>query len=139
MLCEGVSIRAITRMTGVSKNTVTKLLIDAGTVFADYQDKAFRNLPCKRLQVDEIWSFVGCKGKNAPKKQTDIHNVLKDTFNELLQHDSKARTEIKGLLREIEKEDWTHFIKKVGIGGWTLLIAIISAVVGVIARGYVNK
>lgn len=66
MLCEGVSIRAITRMTEVSKNTVAKLLVDAGTAFAEYQDKAFRNLSCTRLQVDEIWSFVYAKAKNVP-------------------------------------------------------------------------
>ena len=66
LLCEGTSIRAITRLTGVSKNTVTKLLVDAGHACSEYQDKAFRNLPCKRIQVDEIWSFVGCKAKNVP-------------------------------------------------------------------------
>lgn len=66
LLCEGTSIRAITRLTGASKNTVTKLLVDAGHAFSEYQDKAFRNLPCKCIQVDEIWSFVGCKAKNVP-------------------------------------------------------------------------
>lgn len=64
MLCEGVSIRAIVRMIGASKNTVAKLLVTAGTVFAEYQDRAFRDLPCTKIQVDEIWSFVGCKQKN---------------------------------------------------------------------------
>lgn len=54
MMVEGVSIRAITRLTGVSKNTVAKLLVDAGTACAAYQDKALRNLTCKRLQLDEI-------------------------------------------------------------------------------------
>lgn len=69
LLCEGTSIRAITRLTAASKNTVTKLLVDAGHAFSDYQDKAFRNLPCKRIQVDEIWSFVGCKAKNVPENR----------------------------------------------------------------------
>ena len=64
LLCEGNSIRAVTRLTGVSKNTVTKLLVDAGKACADYQDKALRNLSCKKLQVDEIWSFVYSKAKN---------------------------------------------------------------------------
>jgi len=64
MMVEGVSIRAIARMTGASKNTVVKLLVDAGEAFSDYQDRTLRNLPCKRLQVDEIWSFVYAKGKN---------------------------------------------------------------------------
>ncbi|MEO5858349.1 MAG: DDE-type integrase/transposase/recombinase [Pyrinomonadaceae bacterium] len=68
-LVEGNSIRAITRMTGVSKNTVTKLLVDLGTACAEYQDGAFQNLTCKRIQCDEIWSFVGAKAKNATDEQ----------------------------------------------------------------------
>jgi transposase-like protein len=58
LLCEGQSIRAITRLTGASKNTVIRLLVDAGRACGEYQDRALRNLPCKRIQVDEIWSFV---------------------------------------------------------------------------------
>jgi IS1 family transposase len=65
-LVEGASIRAITRMVGVSKNTVAKLLLEVGAACAVYQDKALRNLPCKRIQCDEIWSFVGAKDKNLP-------------------------------------------------------------------------
>jgi IS1 family transposase len=63
LLCEGQSIRAVTRITGASKNTVTKLLVDAGKACSEYQDRVLRNLPCKRLQVDEIWSFVYAKEK----------------------------------------------------------------------------
>jgi IS1 family transposase len=66
MMVEGVSIRAISRMTGASKNTIVKLLADAGNACADYQDKNLRGLTCKRLQVDEIWSFVYAKAKNVP-------------------------------------------------------------------------
>lgn len=65
LLCEGNSIRAITRLTGVSKTTVTKLVVDAGRACAWYQDRVFHNLECRRLQVDEIWGFVGAKAKNA--------------------------------------------------------------------------
>ncbi len=64
MMVEGVSIRAISRMTGASKNTVVKLLEDAGEAFSDYQDRTMRNLTCKRVQVDEIWAFVYAKAKN---------------------------------------------------------------------------
>ena len=53
-------------MTGISKNTVTKLLADVGAVCAAYQDKAFQNLPCKRIQADEIWSVCYSKDKNVP-------------------------------------------------------------------------
>jgi len=65
LLCEGMSIRAITRLTGVSKTTVTKLVVDAGTAAAWYQDRVFQGLSCKKLQIDEIWGFVGTKAKNA--------------------------------------------------------------------------
>lgn len=64
-LVEGNSIRATCRMTGAAKNTVVKLLVDAGKACSEYQDKAFVNLKSKRIQCDEIWSFVGCKEKNA--------------------------------------------------------------------------
>jgi IS1 family transposase len=64
LLCEGMSIRAITRTTGASKNTVVKLLNDAGAALGVYQDQVFRNLNCKRIQVDEIWSFTYAKEKN---------------------------------------------------------------------------
>jgi IS1 family transposase len=78
LLCEGQSIRAVSRLTGVSKNTVAKLLVDAGYACAAYQDKALRNLPCKRVQMDEIWSFVYAKNayaetaKAAPPSVGDV-------------------------------------------------------------------
>ena len=65
-LVEGNSIRATVRMTGAAKNTVVKLLADVGAACAEYQDKTLRNLPCKRVQCDEIWSFVYAKAKNVP-------------------------------------------------------------------------
>ena len=68
-LVEGTSINATCRMTGTAKNTVLKLLADIGPVCLDYQDKAFRNLTCKRLQCDEIWSFCYAKEKNVPKEK----------------------------------------------------------------------
>ena len=66
LLCEGNSIRAVTRLTGASKNAVSKLMVDAGKAAAWYQDRVFRNLTCKRIQVDEIWAFVYAKQKNVP-------------------------------------------------------------------------
>jgi IS1 family transposase len=66
LLCEGMSIRAITRLTGASKNTVTKLLIDAGKACAAYHDANVRAVPAKRVQLDEIWSFTYAKQKNVP-------------------------------------------------------------------------
>ncbi len=69
MMVEGMSIRAIARLTGASKNTVAKLLADAGNACLDYQDRVLRNLPCKRIQADEIWSFVYSKQKNVPEER----------------------------------------------------------------------
>ena len=68
-LVEGQSIRATARTAEVSKNTVTKLMIDAGKACADYQDKALRDLPCRRIQVDEIWSFIYAKQKKRCPRQ----------------------------------------------------------------------
>jgi len=65
-LTEGSRMRATTRMCDVSINTVTKLLVDVGTACDLYQNETLRKLPCKRVQVDEIWSFVGMKEKNVP-------------------------------------------------------------------------
>lgn len=64
MLCEGMSIRAITRLTGASKNTVSKLLIDAGKACAVYHDANVRDVKAARIQIDEIWSFTYSKQKN---------------------------------------------------------------------------
>lgn len=63
-LTEGNSIRATVRLTGASKNTITKLIVEFGEFAAWYQDKMLRNLPCTDLQLDEIWAFCGCKEKN---------------------------------------------------------------------------
>jgi IS1 family transposase len=67
MLCEGASMRSISRIADVSINTVTKLLVDAGKALAVYQDKTLRNLTSKRVQADEIWSFCYSKQKNVPE------------------------------------------------------------------------
>jgi IS1 family transposase len=66
-LVEGVSVRAAARMFDVSKDTVMKLGVDLGEACARYQDEALRELPCRRLQVDEVWSFVYAKQKNVPQ------------------------------------------------------------------------
>ena len=65
-LVEGNSMRSTVRITGAAKNTVSKLLQDAGRVCAQFQRSALRNLPCKRVQVDEIWSFCYAKEKSVP-------------------------------------------------------------------------
>ncbi len=63
-LVEGMGINAVCRVTDVSKNTVLKLLADIGNASAIYQNKVFRDLQCKRIECDEIWSFCFAKQKN---------------------------------------------------------------------------
>ena len=66
-LCDGMSIRGTARLTGVAINSVVKLLKDAGNTCLDYQDQNLVDLSCKRVQCDEIWSFVYSKQKNVPE------------------------------------------------------------------------
>ena len=66
MMAEGISLRAMTRLTGVSRTTLIKLLENAGQAFSEYMDQTLVNLPCKRLQLDEVWAFCYAKQKNVP-------------------------------------------------------------------------
>ncbi len=66
LLVEGNSLRSVSRTADVSINTVAKLLVDAGAACSEFQDGALRNLPCKRIECDEIWSFVEGKNRNVP-------------------------------------------------------------------------
>ncbi|MGA2570939.1 MAG: IS1 family transposase [Terracidiphilus sp.] len=70
-MVEGNSINSIVRMTGTAKNTVLKLLADVGWAAYLFHDRTVRNVRTRRLQCDEIWSFIGAKAKNvtAVKKQ----------------------------------------------------------------------
>lgn len=72
LLVEGNSLRATARIADVSRNTVDKLLNDVGSACLGYQDQTLRNLSRKRLQCDEIWSFVYAKKKNVPKQKQGI-------------------------------------------------------------------
>ncbi len=68
-LCEGNSIRSTARINNTAINTVVKLLRDVGAACLEYQDKTMRNLPCNKLQIDEIWSFCYAKEKNVPENK----------------------------------------------------------------------
>jgi IS1 family transposase len=65
-LVEGNSVRATVRMTGASKNAIQRLMAKLGPACEQYQSHALRNLPCKKIQCDEIWSFCYAKQKNVP-------------------------------------------------------------------------
>jgi IS1 family transposase len=70
-LVEGNSIRATVRLTGAAKNTVTKLLVEIGGKCQEFHDKHVRHVSARRVQCDEIWSFVGAKAKNVPEEKKD--------------------------------------------------------------------
>jgi hypothetical protein len=70
-LVEGNSIRATVRMTGAAKNTITKLLADIGAAASEYQDAVMRDLSCKVIEADEIWSYYYAKQKNVPEQFKD--------------------------------------------------------------------
>jgi IS1 family transposase len=72
MLVEGMSMRSVSRITGVSINTVSKLLVDAGNACAEYHDNAVRGVKAERVQCDEIWSFVAAKQKNVKDMKAPI-------------------------------------------------------------------
>jgi IS1 family transposase len=63
-LVEGNSLRSVSRMTDVARNTISKLLVELGAACSDYMNKTLVDLPCERIQCDEIWAFVGAKQKN---------------------------------------------------------------------------
>src|SRR3954470_675580 len=78
MLCEGSSMRSISRVCDVSINTVTKLLVDAGEDCARFHHETVQNITSKSVQCDEIWSFSYAKAKNlrtakaAPEGSGDV-------------------------------------------------------------------
>ena len=73
MLVEGMSMRSVSRVVGVSINTVLKLLVDAGEACALYHDEHVRNIKAAHIQCDEIWAFCYCK-----QKTVDRQNVLQE-------------------------------------------------------------
>ena len=70
-LIEGCFIRATVRMTGVCKKTVMRLLVIVSQVCESYRDRVFRKLPCRRIQVDELWGFNYYKAKNVTPTITE--------------------------------------------------------------------
>jgi len=71
-LIEGMSVRATARMVDVSKDTVAKLSLELGEACIRYMDETLVNLPCKRLQVDEVWAFCHAKAKNVPAAKKGV-------------------------------------------------------------------
>jgi IS1 family transposase len=67
-------------MTGVAKHTVLKLLVELGEACSDFLNETMQNLSCKRIQVDEIWQFVGCKQKNVTTKKIERDGICGDVW-----------------------------------------------------------
>src|SRR5690349_6379555 len=80
MLCEGMSMRAVSRMAGVSINTVSKLLVDAGKFCAAFHDEMVRDVNAKRVQADEIWSFIAAKAKNVTEDLREKNPAAGDVW-----------------------------------------------------------
>ncbi|HEV7253430.1 MAG TPA: IS1 family transposase [Mesorhizobium sp.] len=75
MLCEGSSMRSISRLCDVSINTVSKLLVDAGKFCAELHDREVRDVRAKRVQCDEIWSFTAAKQKNVASMKAPVEGA----------------------------------------------------------------
>ena len=80
LLCEGMSMRSIERVVGCSINTVDKLLRDAGKAALAYHDRHLRGVKARRVQCDEIWSFVHAKAKNAPTSKRACDPTIGDVW-----------------------------------------------------------
>lgn len=75
LLCEGSSMRSISRVCDVSINTVAKMLVDAGNVCMVFHDAKVRGVTSKRVQVDEIWTFTAAKEKNVPTMKRPVEGA----------------------------------------------------------------
>lgn len=75
MLCEGMSMRAIERVTGVSKTTIAKLIADVGPICMAFHDETVRHVQSKRVQMDEIWSFTAAKQKNVATMKKPVEGA----------------------------------------------------------------
>ena len=79
-LIEGCSINSTVRMTGAAKHTVLKLLVELGAACSDFLNETMVDLHCERIQVDEIWQFVGCKQKNATAAKVEKDGICGDVW-----------------------------------------------------------
>src|SRR5258708_5597880 len=79
-LIEGCSINSTVRMTGAAKHTVLKLLVELGAACAEFLNETMVDLKWERIQVDEIWQFVGCKQKNVTMKKIERDGICGDVW-----------------------------------------------------------
>jgi IS1 family transposase len=108
LLVEGNSMRAASRIADVSINTISKLLVEVGQACQIFHDEMVRNVEAKRVQADEIWSFVYAKEKNKPQDVSGSGDAW--TFVGI---DSDTKLVISWLLGDRDIETATFFMKDV--------------------------
>lgn len=94
--------------------------------------KAFDKVSASLEQPDKF-AEIFCK---AASSQKSIDKVLTDNFKSLLQNDNDVRCQIKGLLREVDKEDWRSFIRKIGTPAWAVILVVVGAILQALSRKY---
>jgi len=92
-------------------------------------NEAIRKLSATIEQPDKF-AEVFC---TAAKTQKNIDTALKELIKDLLQHDHSARAIIKSIIREVDKEDWRHYAKKIGLVGWSIILVLITTVANKVA------
>lgn len=111
-------------------------MVGAETQNDDFDPKQAYTKISASLEQPDKFAEIFCA---AAKTQKSIDTILKNNVRELLQHDNETRSEIKGMLREIEKEDWKRVVKKIGFSGWTIIVAATSAIVTLIGRHFAGN
>jgi IS1 family transposase len=111
-LVEGCSVRSTSRLTGVAKGTILSLLANVGRACAEYQDRAIRNVPAKRVQIDEIWSFVGCKERNLTEKIAERNPGAGDAWT-FVAIDAQTKLVLSWLVAERDTPSATEFLQNV--------------------------
>ena len=111
-LVEGCSVRSTSRMTGVAKGTILRLLETVGKACAEYQDATLRNIPAKRVQVDEIWSFCFAKAKNVKPHHFDDGGYARDVWT-FAAIDAETKLVIGWLVGSRDAGSASHFLRDV--------------------------
>jgi hypothetical protein len=89
-LVGGNSIRATVRMTGVAKNTISKLLVELGAACSEYMDKTLVNLPCQRVQVDERRRRASLNHVGASLRYHHVEDCQQSSWSRFLEFSSPS-------------------------------------------------
>jgi rubrerythrin len=101
----------------------------------DFNPKAsFEKLQASIEQPDKF-AKIFC---DAAKTQKTIDDALKEVLRSLIKHDNDTRNSLKDILREVEKEELKSYLKKIGFGGWTILVVIITAILQSVSRKFLG-